>query len=139
MTDTLNHERSLSVLIAELKLEAREFVQTRLQILKQELGAKVSVLKLAVPLFAIALALFWVGFLAISALFVTLIATAFGGVAGWMWAFLIVGVAYFIFAGICAGFAWSQLKQRSLAPKRTMQVLKQDQIWLRNEAKSQAA
>jgi hypothetical protein len=139
VNNSVNHEKSLSMVVSELKLEAREFLQTRLQILKKELGTKVSVLKLAVPLFAVALALFWVGFLAITALFVMLIASAFGGAAGWMWAFLIVGGVYFVIGGICAGFAWMELKQRSLVPKHTLQVLKQDQVWLRNEAKSQAA
>jgi len=139
VTDHTIQERSLSEVVSELKLEAREFVQTRMQIFKQELGTKASVLKMAVPLFALAVVFAWVGFLAITALLAVVIANAFTGMAGWMWAFLIVGGAYFIIAGLCAAFAWGELKQRSLVPKHTLQVLKQDQIWLRNEAKSQTA
>ena len=132
-----NQEKSIGMVVGELKVELGEFMQTRLQILKQELQSKAAMLKLAVPMFAVALALLWVGFLCITALFVVLIASTFGGVAGWMWAFLIVGGVYFIVAGACAVFAWGEMKQRGLAPKHTMQVLKQDQVWLRNEARAQ--
>ena len=123
--------------VNELKLELREFVQTRLQIFREEMKNKTSLLKIAIPMFGIALVLFWVGFLALTGLFVVLIASAFGGWAGWAWAFLIVAAVYFIVGGICAAFAFGELKSKSLAPKRTMQVLKQDQVWLRNEARTQ--
>ena len=130
-------EKSLGTVANELKLELREFVQTRLQIFREEMKSKTSLLKIAVPMLGIALALFWVGFLALTGLFVVLIAGAFGGWAGWALAFLIVAAVYFIVGGICAAFAWGELKSKSLAPKRTMQVLKQDQVWLRNEARTQ--
>ena len=130
-------ERSLRTVVHELKLELREFVQTRIQIFREEMKNKTSLLKIAVPMFGIALALFWVGFLALTGLFVVLIASAFGGWAGWAWAFLIVAGVYFIVGGLCAAFAFGELKSKSLAPKRTMQVLKQDQVWLRNEARTQ--
>jgi len=130
-------EKSLGTVVNELKFEVREFIQTRLQILREEMKNKTSLLKIAVPMFGIALALFWVGFLALTALFVVLIASAFGGIAGFAWAFLIVAGVYFIVGGICASFAVGELKSKSLAPKRTIQVLKQDQVWLRNEARTQ--
>jgi uncharacterized membrane protein YqjE len=133
----LNQEKSIAMVVNELKVEVRDFVQTRLQILKQEMQSKAAMFKLAVPMLAVALLLMFVGFLCITGLFVVLIASAFQGLAGWMWAFLIVGGVYFIIAGACALFAWSEFKQRGLAPKHTLQVLKQDQIWLRNEAKAQ--
>jgi uncharacterized membrane protein YqjE len=133
----INTEKSIGSVINELKFEFREFVQTRLQILREEMKTKTSLLKVAVPMFAIALVLSGVGFLLLTGLFVVLIASAFSGLAGFAWAFLIVGVVYFLMAGVCAMFVMSELKSKSLAPKRTIQVLKQDQIWLRNEAKSQ--
>ena len=137
MANGINTEKSIGTVIKELKFEFREFVQTRLQILREEMKTKTSLLKIAVPMFAIALVLAAVGFLLLTGLFVVLIASAFSGVAGFAWAFLIVGVVYFLIAGVCAMFGVSELKSKSLAPKRTIQVLKQDQIWLRNEAKSQ--
>jgi hypothetical protein len=132
-----NQEKSIAMVIGELKVEVRDFVQTRLEILKQELQTKLAMIKLAAPLLVVALLLLAVGFLCITGLFVVLIAQAFGGMAGWAWALLIVGGIYFIIAGGCAMFAFGEMKQRGLAPKHTIQVLKQDQIWLRNEARSQ--
>ena len=87
--------------------------------------------------FAIALVFAGVGFLALTGLFVVLLAGAFGGLAGWAWAFLIVAGVYFIVGGICAAFAAGELKSRRIMPTRTIQVLRQDQIWLRNEARTQ--
>lgn len=130
-------ERPLGAVVNELKGEVRDFVQTRATILGQEIKSKVSVLKIAVPMGAIAVAFLWLGLLCLTGLFVTLISAGLGGgVSGVAWAFLIVGGVYFIFAGMCALFARNEIKSKSLVPKRTLQVLKQDQVWLRNEAKS---
>ena len=138
MANGVNNEKSLGTVVNELKFELREFVQTRLQILREEMKSKTALLKIAVPMFAIALVLFGVGFLLLTSLFVVLIASAFGStVSGFAWAFLIVGIVYFLIGGICAMFGAGELKSKSLAPKRTIQVLKQDQIWLRNEARTQ--
>ena len=138
MANAVNNEKSLGTVVNELKFELREFVQTRLQILREEMKSKTALLKIAVPMFAIALVLFAVGFLLLTSLFVVLIASAFGStVSGFAWAFLIVGIVYFLIGGICAMFGAGELKSKSLAPKRTIQVLKQDQIWLRNEARTQ--
>jgi uncharacterized membrane protein YqjE len=131
------HEKSLGMVVAELKVELRDFVQTRLTMLREEMKTKLGMIKLIIPMAVVALILAAVGFLCITALFVVLIASAFQGVAGFAWAFLIVGVVYFLVAGICAFFAYSELSRKGLAPKHTMQVIKQDQIWLRNEARSQ--
>jgi uncharacterized membrane protein YqjE len=131
------HEKSLGMVVAELKAELRDFVQTRVAMLREEMKTKAGVMKLVVPMAVVALIMAWVGFLCITGLFVVLSASAFGGFAGFAWAFLIVGVVYFIIAGICASFAYSELSRKGLAPKHTIQVLKQDQIWLRNEARSQ--
>jgi hypothetical protein len=53
----INTEKSIGTVINELKFEFREFVQTRLQILREEMKTKTSLLKIAVPMFAIALVL----------------------------------------------------------------------------------
>ena len=77
-----NHEKSIAMVIGELKVEVRDFVQTRLEILKQELQTKLAMIKLAAPLLVVALALLGVGFLCISGLFVVLIAQAWRGGMG---------------------------------------------------------
>ena len=80
MANGINTEKSIGTVINELKFELREFVQTRLQILREEMKTKTSLLKIAVPMFAIALVLAAVGFLLLTGLFVVLIASAFSGV-----------------------------------------------------------
>ncbi len=54
----------------------------------------------------------------------------------WLWASLIVA-GFYLVLGIGAGmFVVNTLKATSWAPKRTLTVLKQDQVWLRNEART---
>lgn len=136
MPNGMREEKPIGTVVNELKFELRDFIQTRLQILREEIKTKAALLKVAMPMFAIALVLFAVGFLLLTALFVVLIASAFTGLAGWAWAFLIVGGVYIIVGGISAEFAAGELKSKSIKPNRTIQVLKQDQIWLRNEART---
>ena len=131
------HEKSLGMVVNELKTELRDFIQTRLTMLREEMKTKAGVMKLVIPMAIIGLMLAFFGLLCITGLFIVLIASAFEGMAGFAWAFLIVGVVYFIIAGLCGFFAYNELSRKGLAPKHTMQVLKQDQIWLRNEARSQ--
>ena len=131
------HEKSLGMVVNELKTELRDFIQTRLTMLREEMKTKAGVMKLVIPMAIIGSMLAFFGLLCITGLFVVLIASAFEGMAGFAWAFLIVGAVYFIIAGMCGFFAYNELSRKGLAPKHTMQVLKQDQIWLRNEARSQ--
>jgi uncharacterized membrane protein YqjE len=135
----LERERSLAEVISQLKLELKEFINTRLEMLKAELGDKMSALKVAIPFAVIGLLLAWVGFLSITAFFVIVIAMAFGGtLGGFAWAAVIVGLVYLIIGGISAGFAAQQLKSKGLAPNRTLRVLKQDQVWIQTETKKAA-
>jgi hypothetical protein len=46
-------------------------------------------------------------------------------------------VIYAIIGAIALSFGISSIKSRGLAPQRTLRVLKQDQIWMKSEAKSQ--
>ncbi|HZU29692.1 MAG TPA: phage holin family protein, partial [Candidatus Angelobacter sp.] len=54
----------------------------------------------------------------------------------WLWASLIVTVVYLVIGGICGGIAYSRIKQTSLKPTRTLEVLKQDQVWIQNESRA---
>src|SRR5205814_1099415 len=85
-----------------------------------ELKSTAGVMKLVIPMAVIGLMLAFFGLLCITGLFVVLIASAFEGMAGFAWAFLIVGAVYFIIAGMCGFFAYSELSHKGLAPKHTM-------------------
>jgi len=55
---------------------------------------------------------------------------------GWAAAFAIVAGAYLIFGILIGWLAYKEVTAQSMKPERTLQVLKQDQIWIGQEAKS---
>ena len=124
--------KSVVAAIKELKEDTANFLQTRYQMLLAELKQKLAAVKLALPLFAVA-AVF-----ALLSLFVLTGALVFviGQAIGIGWALLIVGVLYLIIAGACAWIGLNELTSEGVAPKRTLEVLKQDQVWLQTEARS---
>lgn len=131
-TTTVNG-RTIAGVLNEFKEELKDFVDTRLQMLKAEMKSKLEMLRMALPMLAVALALGAVGFLLLTIALVAAIAT----LIGWGWSFLVIGVFYCAVAGITALMAIREIQGEGLVPTRTLKVLKQDQIWLQNEARSQ--
>jgi uncharacterized membrane protein YqjE len=130
--------RSIGGVVNELKDELKDFLQTRYQMLVSELREKTSALKIAAPLLVAALIFGWVAFLLFTLGLVGLVAVAFqGNPYQWPIAFGIVFVVWALIAGVCALFAISELKAQGFAPKKTLKVLKDDQVWLQSEARSQ--
>lgn len=138
--DTALHEhsgRSLNAVIADLKNEGRAFVNTRLAMLKAEMSEKTAHIKSAVPMLVIGLVFALTAWAVLTTCVVCVIAAAFGpGVLSWVWATLIVGVAYLLIGGAAGFFAYGEIKHASLTPERTLRVLKQDQEWLQRESSS---
>ena len=56
----------------------------------------------------------------------------------WCYGALIVGLFYCCMAGGLALLGKREISQTSLTPDRTLRVLKEDQIWMQSEARSQA-
>jgi uncharacterized membrane protein YqjE len=54
----------------------------------------------------------------------------------WFFAFLIVSVVLAITGALTAWMALRGLRAHGLFPKKTVEVLKADKIWLQNEARS---
>ncbi len=131
--------KTLAGLFAETKDELKEFVRTRIDMLRAEMKDKVSVWKVALPVIGIALLLGLTGWFVLTVTLITAIAQAFYG-SPWAYTFatLIVGVAYVLCAAICATFAIRGLKEQGVAPRRTIRVLKEDRAWLATEARSQS-
>jgi 3-mercaptopyruvate sulfurtransferase SseA len=69
--------------------------------------------------------------------FVAGLATHFESQYAWLFAALIVAAVYLLIGGVAAWMGYRELTSQSLAPTRTLRVLKQDQLWLANEARSQ--
>jgi len=132
------NNRSIGQVVAELKSDARDFVSTRLQMLIQEMNDKVKVWKVAVPLLAIAGLVGAVAFLTLTFAIVAFFAGVFQpSPYAWCYGSLIVTVLYVIAAFGMYYVGKRELTQTGLAPMRTMRVLKEDQIWIQNEARSQ--
>lgn len=135
MHEYRNNSRSIADVVHDLKEETKEFLQTRMEMLRREVQDKLHSWKLALPMIAVALALGWAAFLAITFAIIAGIAILFeGGPGGWALAALIVGVAYLLIAAAAAWFAVREIRDAGVTPRRTMRVLQQDQAWLSREA-----
>jgi len=133
------NNRTIRDVVTELKSDARDFVSTRLQMLSQEMKEKVGVWKVAIPMLAAAALFGVVTFLALTFAFIAFFAGVFYGSAySWCYGALIVTAGYFLIAIGMFYLGRRELTQAGLAPKRTMRVLKEDQIWIQHEARSQA-
>lgn len=131
-------EKSFAQLLSEFKDEIKDFAATRIEMLLAEMREKMAMALAALPAIAtgIVLALLSVLFLCIA--LVALVAMALGGGTGaWAAAFAIVGGVFLLAGGLAIAFGVRRLKARGLKPERTLRILKQDQIWLRNETRSE--
>ena len=139
MSNGYVENKPLGAVLTDIKDDLKEFAQTRFDMLRQELGEKLKVWKAAVPMLAIAMVLAWTGFLCLTFFLVAAIRTIFAG-SSWDWAIaaIIVAVLYFIVAGSIGYIMYRELAYTGMKPERTMQVLKQDQVWLQNEARQQS-
>lgn len=130
-------DRSLVSLIAEIKDELKEFVNTRVQMVKAELQETKSAIRVALPLALIALALFCSAFLLLTMAAVVIVAFAFAGnPLAWFYAALIVAFVWICLAGAAVVFAYNAFRSHSRFPQRTVGVLKADKVWLQTEARS---
>ena len=133
------NNRSIGQVVAELKVEARDFISTRVQMLRQEMGEKIKLWKVAVPMLAVAAVIGLIALLALTLAFVAFFAGVFSpSPYAWCYGALIVTAIYFVVAGGLFYLGRRELTQAGVAPTRTLRVLKEDQIWIQNEARSQA-
>jgi uncharacterized membrane protein YqjE len=130
-------EKSLATILAETREELKQFVATRVSILKAEIDEKVAKLKSVIPVLLIALALLSAGWAALTFALVAFLHDLFlPSLYAWLWASLIVAGAY-LALGIATGwFVYTEIKSTGLIPNRTLTVLKQDQVWIENEART---
>lgn len=133
----MHTEKSIATILAETKDELKQFVTTRVNILKAEMDEKISRIKSVIPL-AVVAALFLVsGWMVFTFALIALLHALFmPGIYAWLWASLIVTVVYLLVGGIAGWLAYSEIKATSLTPTRTLKVLQQDQVWIQNEART---
>jgi hypothetical protein len=133
---TGNQHRSLGVIVAEIRDELKSFVHTRVEMIRSELDESLAAARVGVPLMVLVLLLGAVGFLLLSVAVAVLVAGAFAGNPyAWFLGFLIVGLSWTLFAAVAAFFAYNAFRKRF--PKRTLEVLRADKMWLQSEVRSQ--
>lgn len=132
------NNRSIAAVVNEVKDELKEFVQTRLQMLRSELNEKMRSFKAAAPMLAAGVVFLLTAYLLLTICLVALVSVAFyDNPYRWSLSFLIVGAVWAIIGGMAAAFGIRTLGAQGLAPKKTLKVLKEDQIWLQSEARTQ--
>ncbi len=130
--------RSLGATVNEAKEEFKQFAETRIAMLQAELKEKMALIKASAPMLVIGAVLGGVAFLVLTGALICLVRMAFGASAwAWFYSFLIVGVVYAVFAGLAGFMGYQNLTKNGLAPERTIKVLKDDKVWLQNEARTQ--
>jgi len=135
--DAMNQSRSLGNIIAEIRDQIRQLLQTRLELVKAELRETLAGVRVAVPLVLAGLAFFVTAFLLFSLAVVALIVAAFSGNPyAWFFGFAIVGILWVICGGLLAFFAYNEFRSKAKFPKRTVEVLKADKDWLGSEARA---
>jgi uncharacterized membrane protein YqjE len=138
MTNHIQNGRNISEVLTDMKEELKEFVQTRIAMFKAELREKVKAIKTAAPLAAAAVVLLGTAYLLFTLALVGLVAAFLpDNPYRWCLAFLAVGVLWSIIGGIAAYFAKRELEIKGLLPKRTIEVLKGDKVWVQAEVKNQ--
>ena len=133
----MNTEKSMSAILAETKEELKEFFDTRYQLLKTELTEKMQAWKTAIPLLVIGGVLALTAWVVLTFALVALVHTWFlPSTYAWVWGALIVGFLYLLIGGIVGWLGYGEISQAGMAPTRTINVLKQDQVWIQNEART---
>jgi len=133
-----NSGRSLGEIVAEMKSEIKEFVQTRFEMFETEVQEKIKSLKIAAPLAGLGALLLGTAYLLFTMALVGLAVAFFrDSPYRWFFAFVIVAVLWSLLGGVVVYFAKREFELNSLAPKRTIEVLKGDKLWIQSEAKNQ--
>ena len=128
--------RTLGDVVADIKNELKEFVETRVQMFSSEMKEKLSRSKSVAIYGGLALVLLATAYLLLTLALVGLVAVAFwGSPYAWFLGFLIVGVGWAILGGTLALVAKRSF--RGFTPEQTIHVLKQDKVWLQREAANQ--
>jgi hypothetical protein len=131
-------ERSIGEVLNDLKVELKDFISTRILMLQSEMNEKVGALKASAPAIVIGALFAVTAWILFSLALVFLLSMAFEGKAyQYAAAFGIVFVIYAIIGAVALSFGYNSIKSRGLAPERTLRVLKQDQIWMKTEAKNE--
>jgi uncharacterized membrane protein YqjE len=135
---TENNHRSLASIVTELKNEVTESIETRLALLKAELRGKLHDVRNAAPVAAVGLVLAGTAYLLFTLALVALFAALMPNTPfRWFIALVGVGILWSLPAGIFLYVAKRRLAASNLIPHKTIEVLRNDKVWLQQEARHQ--
>lgn len=130
--------KGLAEALNDCKQELKGFASTRFEMLRAEMKEKVAGLKTALPALAIGGVLLLTSFFLFTGGLVYLVALIFAPAPyAYAAAFFCVFALYALIGGACLAYGMRSLKARGLVPQRTLKILKDDQVWLQTEARSQ--
>jgi len=137
----MNHDaqngRTIAAILADTKDELKQFIETRIALLRTELGEKVTKIKRAAPLAAVAVLMLGTAYLLFTLALVGLVLALLPANSfRWCLAFLAVAVLWSILGFIAVTLAKRRLALIELMPKRTIGVLKSDGVWIQSEVKN---
>ena len=127
-------DQHVGSVIRELADELKSFLSTRLGMLKAELQENFKDSGKAAVYGAIAVVFLITAYFLLTLAAVALVAVAFAGNPyAWFFALALVGFLWLLMGGVIALVAKREF--HGLTPKHTMKVLKDDKIWIENEAR----
>jgi len=129
-------EKSVREMIQEVKDQLRDIATTRFEMLKAELREKIQHLKAAAPMIIVGVVLAAGAFFVFTFGLVALLAALITNPYSWAIGAAIVFVVYALAAILFVWLGVKEVQSEGLAPQRTLRVLKQDQAWIKNEARS---
>jgi uncharacterized membrane protein YqjE len=137
MNTEVNHGRTVGSILSDTKEELKEFLETRIAMLRTELSDKLAMVKAAAPLAVVGIVFLMTAYVLFTLGLVGLIVAFLpDNPYRWCIAFFAVAVLWGIIGGLTAYFAMREFKLKELMPRRTMQVLKEDKMWLQSEVRN---
>ena len=124
-------ERSIGELIANLASETGTLVRQEIALAKVELGQKATRIGSNIAQLAIGGAVAYAALLALLAGVIALLATAMA----WWAAAIVVAVVVGIVGAVMISKALESLKRTELAPRQTVETLKEDAQWAKQQVK----
>ena len=129
--------RRVADILAEMKAELVEFVQTRITMLRTEVSEKWKTAKVAIPLVGLAALSLGTAFLLLTGALVGLVVAAFPhNIYRWFFACIIVAFFWGVLGAAAAYFAKREFELKSMVPRRTLEVLKGDKLWIEAEVRN---
>jgi uncharacterized membrane protein YqjE len=133
----LHNGRTVGSILSDTKDELKEFLETRITMLRTELGEKMAMLKSAAPLAIVGILFLVTAYMLFTlGLVGAIVAFLPENPYRWCIAFFAIAVLWGLIGGICTYMAVREFQVKELLPKRTMQVLKEDKVWLQSEVRS---